>query len=792
MCLARGIDHSNSLAQMEKKIIDYYEGQKQDLRDMRDDIKGAKNAMVEIKSLISDFHHSSPSGYAGLSGIMPSKTRIFHGREKEVNEVASILTQKPKGLPVCILGPGGMGKTSTALAIMNHPDMKQSFPGYSQVWVPCMNATSVYLLLETLCSSLGIAGRSVRAFEDIIEALCRSSQPLILLLDNFETPWNINDIQAKSEVERILCGIEQIPQVSLLVTMRSSSPPCRERIAWHSLDLKSVDRDAALQIYLDIYGDTTDSHLRNDPNLLSLLRMIGDMPLAITLMANYAKLTKLPPAKLLQKYEQRGTALLETSGTGAKHSMERCIGLSVESAPMKRVPEALTLLAIIAKLPGGATFENLDSLWAQNFDKLTLALETLQETSLVEHRTSGYFVLPVIRRYILAPSRFPSTVIDSLVEAACDYLSQHRFDPRVGDGRYTEHLKAIAAEEENLQFVLLETTSPTPRLIEALITLARHQEATIPRSEVIQHALTLLDSLEDNTKLLALASKCQADILSRQNLLDGDWSPLLRAEELFVSIEDQTEVGECRLKIVNLQISVDDTERMGPHLDPACIIEGLRAGFQSAQDKYGVALCLSQYGVLYQRRMEFTQAIEVFTQANEIFEEFEDLPQISEVTFQIAKSYYFEKDLVQARKWANITMGKNILIGRHDNKLRALLARILIGQGLFEEAVESAKTRLMELGRGDHHHYAQLVEEIGRAWAKSGRKEDAIEAFKEAIDYYGLGGPTRMRFGLARCSFFIRALLSDPGRPEDRIPDDKEFEAIARSHPYYSYEELLS
>ncbi|KAG5650377.1 hypothetical protein H0H81_012438 [Sphagnurus paluster] len=778
--LARKINHANLLGQLEKQILAYHDSQKQELRNIQQDIKDTKVTMQEVKSMLSrrQVPAASSQGYAALNGIMPSNTRIFHGREKVVNELATILTRASPPW-VCIMGPGGMGKTSTALAIMAHPEVKKSFPDQSQVWVPCVNATSINLLLDTLCLALGISSQSASCLKDIIEMLS-SSQPSIILLDNFETPWNIDDAQARSQVERILYAINKIPHITIVVTMRSSNPPA-EQIMWHSIDLQAVDHDAALQIYFDVYGDRGNSLVHDDPDLPGLLKMIGHMPLAVTLMAKAAKLTGLSAAKLAHKYEERGTAMLGPSGTDATHNMELCISLSVDSAPMKRVPEAFELLAILAMLPAGATFETLDTLWAQNHNKLMLALETLRDTSLVDHHDFTFLVLPVIRRYILDPLRFPNKVRESLVNAACRFLAQHKIDPRKSDGLYVEHVKAIAAEEANLQAILLETTTSTPRLIEALVTFARHQQATRPRTEVVEHALKLLSGLEDNKRLLGLALKCQADILVRQDVWDNLLPILTRARNLFLSIGDKREAAECTLSIVNFQRSLNYPDLK----DPEAVIAEAQTEFESVGDRYGIALCRAQYGKFYSSFEEsFVRSIEQFTGAMEVLVEFNDLPQIGEIATRIASTHYFLRNLEEARVWAERAIQQNEDIGRHDTIPTLIVGRVLIRQGDFAEALRRM-AKCLEKTRGGRCDVAQMLEEMGRAWAKMGKKEDAESAFKQSMSYYSDRTTHPETMGRARCQYFIRK-LSDP----EALPSPAEEDALESWHPF-NIDELL-
>ena len=88
---------------------------------------------------------------------MPLKPEIFHGRDHLVECIPQLLLQEETSR-VCILGPGGMGKTSVSLAVVELPLIKERFPGGNVVWVPCIEATSATLLLEILYIQLQVPG----------------------------------------------------------------------------------------------------------------------------------------------------------------------------------------------------------------------------------------------------------------------------------------------------------------------------------------------------------------------------------------------------------------------------------------------------------------------------------------------------------------------------------------------------------------------------------------------------------------------------------------------------------
>jgi hypothetical protein len=89
---------------------------------------------------------------------------------------------------------------------MANPEMTKHFPGQNQIWVPCVKATSLSLFLDTLYSSLGTTQKSGNTLKDIVSNINSSLEPLVLLLDNFETPWNM--VESRSETERILYEID--------------------------------------------------------------------------------------------------------------------------------------------------------------------------------------------------------------------------------------------------------------------------------------------------------------------------------------------------------------------------------------------------------------------------------------------------------------------------------------------------------------------------------------------------------------------------------------------------------
>ena len=146
----------------------------------------------------------------------PPAPAIFFGRNYLVAEAVHLIkTAQPARL--AILGAGGMGKTSAALAILYHEEVQLMF-GKKQYFVSCEAVTSTSLLLQAILHVLGVQSASNDDPLTILhQILIVQAAPLLLVLDNFETPWDESDDQ--TEVESVLGRIVAVPHVTLIVTM---------------------------------------------------------------------------------------------------------------------------------------------------------------------------------------------------------------------------------------------------------------------------------------------------------------------------------------------------------------------------------------------------------------------------------------------------------------------------------------------------------------------------------------------------------------------------------------------
>ena len=93
------------------------------------------------------------------SATLPSPESIVQQMPLKPKSLSKEITQlliKEETSRVCILGAGGMGKTSVALGVVGQSLIKARFLPENIIWVPCIEATSATLLLEILCTQLQV------------------------------------------------------------------------------------------------------------------------------------------------------------------------------------------------------------------------------------------------------------------------------------------------------------------------------------------------------------------------------------------------------------------------------------------------------------------------------------------------------------------------------------------------------------------------------------------------------------------------------------------------------------
>ncbi|KAJ7339811.1 P-loop containing nucleoside triphosphate hydrolase protein, partial [Mycena albidolilacea] len=316
---------------------------------------------------------------------LPPFPKIFHGRESELEDLVGSLLRDPAR--VAVLGPGGMGKTTLAMAALHHPKVASRYP--SRYFISCESAHTRDSLVAIIVSNLGLdtSGTLQRA----LLALLSAGQPCMIILDNFETPWEAMDGRAK--VEEFLALLADIPHVALLLTMRGAERP--SRVQWtHPFlrPLMPLDHAAARETFIEI---TDESHEGSEVD--QLLEITDNIPLAVQLVAEIS--ASVGCQETMERWNLERTALL-SAGYDKRSNLEISIALSLSSPRMLSSPHAAELLSLMSLLSDGIS--DFDLLQGNIPIQDILSCKTaLICTSLAYVDHAGRFkVLAPIREYI--------------------------------------------------------------------------------------------------------------------------------------------------------------------------------------------------------------------------------------------------------------------------------------------------------------------------------------------------------------------------------------------------------
>ena len=493
---------------------------------------------------------------AAVRQEIPLKPEVFYGQDDFVEDIVQLFLQEETS-HVCIFGPGGMGKTSVSLAVVESPLIKERFPGGNIVWVPCIEATSATLLLEILYTQLQVPGDASEQVtcEKIISELDASKQPCLILLDNFETPWNVSGGTQK-QVGEILCSLAKLSHVAILVTMRGQYPPCNNTIKWQLKGIKATDEAACLHIYHELNPGS-----ENDPDVARLLAALGYMPFAVTLMAKLGVESQSTAKDLLEVWLKFGPDIF----SDPEQNINQSIGLSVDSDLVKQNPDATILLTILSLLPAGTTKENLHW-WAPALKTLMIpsAMATLSQAGLlVENKRENsaspvFFVVPVVQSFMRQRDRIAEEIWKQIHSSCCEFVLVHAC--RVDDLIFPKNSKVLAAEETNIQSILFSSptsqyTAPSERTIETLIAFGWHRCDTKPNLKIANN-IVMAAKHSGVQKYIASALWCLGQTYYQLGNHLSSYNHLQEAYQLFNTfssseVELQRLSGQCGIDLVN-------------------------------------------------------------------------------------------------------------------------------------------------------------------------------------------------------------------------------------------------
>ena len=235
---------------------------------------------------------------------LPVQHTACIGREREAADLRQLLSRGDVHL-VTLTGPGGIGKTRLALQVAG--EIADQFPG--GVCFVALSAVGERGVIASIAQAVGVRETGNRSpQENLTEQIGGLSQPLLLVLDNFEHLVSAAPVVAQmltagpklkvmvtSQAPLHIYGEHEFPVPPLALPDPKSIPP-----------LEALSRLPAIALFVEraqavkrLFALTQE----NAPAVAAICARLDGLPLAIELAA--ARIKLLSPSAMLARLESR-------------------------------------------------------------------------------------------------------------------------------------------------------------------------------------------------------------------------------------------------------------------------------------------------------------------------------------------------------------------------------------------------------------------------------------------------------------------------------------------------------
>jgi tetratricopeptide (TPR) repeat protein len=367
----------------------------------------------------------------------PPPPRACFGRDELIKKIVGLVENLT---PIALIGAGGIGKTSIALAVLHDNRVKQRF-GENRRFIRCDQFSASFShFLNHLSKAVGAGVENPKDLTPLRPFL--SSKEMFIVLDNVESVLDQEGTGAR-EIYAVMEELSQFETVCLCITSRITTVPrhCKRPV------IPTLSMEAACDIFYGIYNEGGRSGIINN-----LLERLDFHALSIALLATTASHNTWDYDRLAQEWDARRTQVLRTNYNG---SLAATIELSLASPMFRELgPDARDLLGVIAFFPQGIDGNNLDWLF-HTIPDIRNIFDKFCGLSLT-YRSHGFIkMLAPLRDHLCHKDPTSSSLLRAIKECYLRRLSVNVYPGKPGH----EEAQWIVSEDANVEHLLDVFTS---------------------------------------------------------------------------------------------------------------------------------------------------------------------------------------------------------------------------------------------------------------------------------------------------------------------------------------------